>query len=158
MSTHLLLNVVLKHKSFMQICPKFCKLFYIETDQYHHISGSLVHLIVLIVDYLCQEQAKLGPHQIKKKLSWIRRITLFPKKAILWILWSKSLLVNYRSVLLWDSWQNWEFVLRLERWSAWKTQFDAVTRTFRKFSNTDYNQTFELDQKQNRQKSRFFFV
>ena len=68
MLTHLLLNVVLKHKSFMQICPKFCKLFYIETDQYHHISGSLVHLIVLIVDYLCQEEAKLGPHEIKKKI------------------------------------------------------------------------------------------
>ena len=62
MSTHLLLNVVLKHKSFMQICPKFCRLFYIETDQYHHISGSLVRLIVLSVDYLCQELAKLGSH------------------------------------------------------------------------------------------------
>ena len=62
MLTHILLNVVLKHKSFMQICPKFCKLFYIETDQYHHISGSLVHLIVLSVDYLCQELAKLGLH------------------------------------------------------------------------------------------------
>ena len=66
MSTHLHLNMVLKHKSFMQICPKFCKLFYIETDQYHHISGSLVHLIVLSVDYLYQELAKLGSHEIKQ--------------------------------------------------------------------------------------------
>ena len=66
MSTHLVLNGVLKHKSLMQICPKFCWLFFNETDQYHHISGSLANLIVLSVYYLYQELAKLDSHEIKQ--------------------------------------------------------------------------------------------
>ena len=66
MSTHLVLNAVMKHKSLMKICPKFCWLFFNEIDQCHLISGSLVHLIVPSLDYLCQELAKLGSHEIKQ--------------------------------------------------------------------------------------------
>ena len=59
MLTHLVLNAVLKHKSLVQICPKFCWLFFNETDQYHHISGSLVHLIVLIAHKSALEKTQL---------------------------------------------------------------------------------------------------